>query len=325
MHRASRRAAVRAVVLACCLLAAGCSSPGTGGTGGTGTSTPPAPSTQAESPVAVPPSASPAPPAHRVSKILVIMEENHSLEDVFPSGMPYLWQLARRYGQAAAWSDIGHPSLPNYLAIFAGSAFGGPQDCYPGPGCSYPGPSVFGQAIAKGKTARAYEESMPTPCDPINSGNYDVNHNPWPYIPGEARLCHSDDVPAGTPARGALVSDVRHGTLPTVGMVTPNLNDDAHNGTLANADAWLRSWMPVLMSGPDWRVGRLAIVVLFDEGESTDLVPFVIVAPGVSGVVARRQADHYALTRLIDEVAGTAPLRQAAGAPNLAPVFGLGP
>jgi phosphatidylinositol-3-phosphatase len=125
-------------------------------------------------------------------------------------------------------------------------------------------------------------------------------------------------------ASGALVSDIRRGSLPTVGLITPNLINDAHNGTLADADAWLRSWIPVLMSGPDWRAGRLAIVVVFDEGETTELVPFVIMAPGVSGVVVRRPTDHYALTRLIGEVAGTPPLRLAAGAPVLAPAFGLG-
>jgi acid phosphatase len=99
-----------------------------------------------------------------VSKILVIMEENHSTDQVFPNGMPYLWQLARRYGHATRWDAITHPSLPNYLAIFSGSTFNDPQDCSPGPGCTYPGPSVFGQALALGKTARSYEESMPRPA-----------------------------------------------------------------------------------------------------------------------------------------------------------------
>jgi len=108
---------------------------------------------------------------------MVIMEENHSIGQVFPRHMPYLWSLARRFGRATSWSDIGHPSLPNYLAIFGGSRFNDPQDCFPGRRCSYPGPSVFGQAIARGGTARSYEESMPRSCDRSNSGNYDVNHN----------------------------------------------------------------------------------------------------------------------------------------------------
>jgi phosphatidylinositol-3-phosphatase len=258
-----------------------------------------------------------------VSKILVIMEENHSAGQVFPGGMPYLWHLARRYGRATAWRAITHPSLPNYLAIVSGSAFNDPQDCGPGPGCSYPGPSVFGQALALGKTARSYEESMQQPCDHADSGEYAVRHNPWAYIPGEARQCRADDVPAGTPSGGALVSDVRAGALPTVGLITPNLINDAHDGTLAQADAWLRRWVPVLMSGPDWRLGRLAIVVTFDEGDPANDVPFVLLAPGVSGAVMGQPADHYALTRLIDQVIGARPLRRAAGAPDVARRLGL--
>ena len=84
--------------------------------------------------------------AGQVYKILVIVEENHSIQQVSPGGMPYLWSLAQRYAYATDWSDVAHPSLPNYLAIFAGSAFNDPQDCAPAPGCGYPGPSVFGHA-----------------------------------------------------------------------------------------------------------------------------------------------------------------------------------
>jgi phospholipase C len=258
-----------------------------------------------------------------ITKILVIMEENHSIGQAFPTHMPYLWSLARQYGRATSWSDVGHPSLPNYLAIFGGSAFNEPQDCLPGPGCTYPGPSVFGQALAKGASARAYEESMPKACDLGESGNYDVNHNPWAYFPAETSLCRSNDVPAGTVTRGALASDVAQGTLPNVGLITPNLIHDAHDGTLAQSDAWLRSWVPVLLSGADWRAGRLAIVVVFDEGETTEQVPFVILAPGVSHKVIGRALNHYALTRLVDEVVGVPPLRKAAGAPDLAPTLGL--
>ena len=254
-------------------------------------------------------------------KILVIMEENHSLQQIFPSGMPYLWSLAQRYAYATDWTDVSHPSLPNYLAIFGGSDFNNPQDCPPGPGCSYPGPSVFGQALARGETAKAYEESMPQPCDQGFVGDYDVNHNPWAYFPSEAANCRASDLPAGTPAGGALAGDIRGGTLPTVGLVTPNLRHDGHNGTPAQADAWLRTWMPVLMSGPDWRAGRLAIVVVFDEGETTEQVPFVLMAPRVSAVKITEPANQYALTRLIDKVIGAAPLRKASSATDITSIL----
>jgi len=258
-----------------------------------------------------------------VSKILVIMEENHSTGEVFPAGMPYLWHLAQRYGYASDYTAITHPSLPNYLAIFSGSAFNHPPDCGPGPGCSYPAPSVFGQALAMGKTARAYQESMPARCDRSDSGNYAVRHNPWAYIPAEAAACRAGDVPSGTPSGGALASDVRAGTLPNVGLLTPNLINDAHDGTLGQADAWLRQWIPAIMSGPDWRHHRLAIAVAFDEGETTNQVPLVLIAPGLSRTVIRRPLSHYALTRLIDTVISAPPLRRAAGAPDLAQQLGL--
>jgi acid phosphatase len=162
---------------------------------------------------------------------------------------------------------------------------------------------------------------MPRPCDLANSGDYAVRHNPWGTSWAEAAACRSGD--ARQPAVRALVSDARGGTLPTVGLITPNLVNDAHDGTLAQADAWLRLWMPVLMSGPDWRRGRLAIVVTFDEGDPVNRVPFVLIAPGVSGAVMTQPADHYSLTRLIDEVIGARPLRQAASAPSVARQLGL--
>jgi phosphatidylinositol-3-phosphatase len=303
-------------------LVAGCSSghaTGTAPAGSPATNTTASAATSATaSQQATRSSFSPAADPGRLRKILVIMDENHSIQQIFPSGMPYLWSLAKRYAYASDWTDVGHPSLPNYLAIFAGSAFNDPQDCTPAPGCTYPGPSVFGQALSRGKTAKAYEESMPQPCDQAYSGEYDVNHNPWAYFPSEAASCRALDVPAGTPAGGALAADVRGGTLPDVGLITPNLLHDGHDGTPAQADAWLRGWIPVLMAGPDWRSGRLAVVVVFDEGETTEQVPFVVMAPGLAGVKISESANHFALTRLIDEVIGAPLLRRASNAADLA-------
>ena len=163
---------------------------------------------------------------------------------------------------------------------------------------------------------------MPQPCDAGFAGEYDVNHNPWAYFPSEAASCRANDVPAGTPAGGALADAVPGGALPDVGLITPNLLHDGHDGTPAQADTWLRDWIPALMSGPDWRSGRLAVVVVFDEGETTEQVPFVLMAPGLSGIKISAAANQYALTRLIDEVIGAPPLRQAAGATDVASLLG---
>ena len=242
------------------------------------------------------------------------MEENHSIQQIFPSGMPYLWSLAQRYAYATDWSDVAHPSLPNYLAIFGGSDFNDPQDCAPGPGCTYPGPSVFGQALSRGETAKAYEESMPQPCDQGFVGEYDVNHNPWAYFPSEAASCRADDVPAGTPASGALAGDVRGGTLPTVGLITPNLLHDGHDGTPARRTRGCAPGFPcscrVLTGGRGgWPSSWSSMRARRPSRCRSCSWP-----PGLSGVKISEPANQYALTRLIDKVIGAPPLRQASSA-----------
>ena len=115
------------------------------------------------------------------------------------------------------------------------------------------------------------------------------------------------------------------GKLPVIGEVTPNLCNDAHDCSLGTADAWLKSWMPVLMNGADYRAGRLTVVITFDEDDSSqqNKVAFVAVDPRLSGVTVSAQADHYSLTRWLDSVAGLPLLRSAASAPDLRSAFGL--
>ena len=91
------------------------------------------------------------------------------------------------------------------------------------------------------------------------------------------------------------------------------------------ADAWLKDWLPVIMAGPDFSAGRLAIVVTADEAESSgpNRVLTVLIAPGVAHEVVSTPLTHYSLTGLLCDVAGVAPLREAAGAPSFAEAFGL--
>jgi acid phosphatase len=132
-------------------------------------------------------------------------------------------------------------------------------------------------------------------------------------------------VPSGTPASGALQRNIRAGRLPTVGMLVPNLDHDAHDGSLAAADGWLRGWLPRLLHGRDFRKGRLAIVVTADEddGSNGNRVLTVVLAPGLAHRVVATPLTHYSLTRFYDDVAHTPPLRAAAGATSLARAFGL--
>ena len=260
-------------------------------------------------------------------KLLVLVFENHGRGQAMQQ-MPHLRYWANRYGQATDYYAITHPSLPNYLAIFGGSTFGVHSDCSAGSsGCVPAAASVFAQTIAAGRTARAYQESMGRPCQTDSAGDYAARHGPWPYWTGprERHLCQAEDVPAGTPGGGALLTDIRRGRLPVTGELTPNLCHDGHDCPLSVADRWLAGWMPKLMSGPDYRNHRLTIVITFDEndGSGPNRVALVVIDPRLSHVVVRQRCTHYCLARWLAENAQVRPLRQAAQARDLGRAFGL--
>lgn len=258
-----------------------------------------------------------------VSKVLVVVEENHAASAVLQE-MPYLAGLADQFGQTSDYRAITHPSLPNYLAIAGGSTFGVTDDGPPG---NHPISeiSVFDQAIAAGRTARTYAEAMPRPCAPTAEGRYAVKHNPWAYFSAAASAsnCQQFDVPAGTPDQGALHNDVLAGELPTIGLLIPDLCNDGHDCSLQVADDWLHQWLPFVMQGADYRSGRLAIVVTFDEDDGTagNVVLTTVIAPSLSHTVVSTPLTHYSLTRFLAELAGVAPLGEAATSASLASAF----
>ncbi|MGH8862137.1 MAG: alkaline phosphatase family protein, partial [Jatrophihabitantaceae bacterium] len=261
-------------------------------------------------------SAARATAAGRAHKILVIPLENHSRSQALRQ-MRHLAAWARRYGQATNYRAIGHPSLPNYLAIFGGSTFGITDDCSAGSSsCTARAPSVFGQTIRAGRTARAYQESMAGRCQQASSGSYAPRHSPWPYWPAERRACFANDVPLGTPARGPMHNDLVRGTLPVTGELTPNLCNDGHDCSLARADTWLARWVPAIMRGSDYRARRLTIIITFDEDDSSqhNTVAFVVIDPRLHGRRVTGAFNHYSLTRWLDTNAGVPLLRNAARA-----------
>jgi hypothetical protein len=250
-----------------------------------------------------------------IRKVLTIVIENHTLREM-RAGMPYLKRLSERFAYALRYDAIMHPSLPNYLAIAGGSTFGVTTNAIPRTNGAKVGRarSVFGQALAHGRTAKVYAESMPTNCATTSSGRYVVKHNPWPFFRAERASCKRFDVPAGTPARGALARDIARGTLPNVAMLIPNLCNDAHDCSLGTADRWLKRWIPSLLNSRAFTTGRLAVVVTADEGSSghRNRVLTVVMHKGSRhGQVVRRRLDHYSLSRLYSQVVGTKPLRYA--------------
>jgi len=314
----SRRCAALVLILALGL--SGCSTASTTSPVAASSRTQPAQSNVAtRTPTPTPTSALATAGSGAVTKVLVFIVENHSLGQM-KSQMPFTFGLAQRFGYATNYTAIQHPSLPNYIAIAGGQTYGITNDDNPSAN-PVRGTSVFGQAIASGKTAAVFADGMPQNCATNNGGSdYAVKHNPWAYFINERGDCQKYDVPIDQ-----LDAAITGGVLPNVGMVVPNLCNDAHNCPLGTADTWFRGWMTKIFDGPDWRSGHLAVVLTADEDDQSagNNVLTVVIHPSQKGNVVTSALTHYSLTRLYEEVAGVPYLFDAASAPSMTTAFGL--
>jgi hypothetical protein len=82
-----------------------------------------------------------------------------------------------------------------------------------------------------------------------------------------------------------LDNDIAANTLPNYGFITPNLDDDMHDGSVAEGDAWLSHELPKLLATSAFQNGGV-IFLLWDEGSFNlfdggiqDNPPFIAISP----------------------------------------------
>ena len=258
----------------------------------------------------------------------MVIEENHSY-DQMKQGMPFLAGLSSKYGYATHWTALAHPSLPNYLGIAGGSTFGILDDRSPAAHTAdiASATSVFDQALAAGKTAGTYAETMPKNCHVYDfpdraagTPRYAVRHNPWVYFSGGRSGCEAHDTDLAP-----FAGDAATNALPNVGFLIPDLEHDAHDASLATADSWLERQLRPVLSSSDFTSGKLVVVVTADEDDkhSGNTVLTSVLTPRLSHRVVDTPLTHYSLTRFVAQVLGVEPLRNGATAPDLSAAFGL--
>jgi phospholipase C len=251
----------------------------------------------------------------------IVMENKNYSSIVGSSSAPYENQIAQQCGLATNYHAIGHPSLPNYIAMVAGSPLGVTDDAAPSSHL-LTGNNLFQQV----PTSKGYAESMPSNCLLTDSGQYAVRHNPYTYFTPIRTQCQSRDVPMGTASSGAFHNDVAAGTLPPFGFVTPNLCNDMHDCSVATGDAYLANLVPTIIAGPDFQNGRLAIVITYDEngGASGNQVYTSVISPFTApGTQSATNFTHYSLLRATEEILGVPLLGGASSATSMRAAFGL--
>lgn len=257
------------------------------------------------------------------SHVVLVMEENHSYSEVIGnSSMPYFNSLASKYGLATQYFADAHPSLPNYLVLTTG-LIETLNDSFTG---TISDDNVVRELSKAGKTWKAYEEALPSPGYlGDDSGTYLRHHDPFSYL---SDVQNSSSQAANIVPFSQFATDLANNALPQYSFVVPNVNDDAHNGTLAEADAWLQANIDPLISNSAFQSSGL-LIITFDEGNQTDLqhgggqVATVIVSSAAkSGFQSKTLYQHQSVLRLVLSSSGVNSFPGLAGtAPDMTEFF----
>jgi acid phosphatase len=250
--------------------------------------------------------------------VFIIMMENKAAGEVLDSSaMPYLNQLAARYGIAANYYGIRHPSLPNYIALTGGDTFGITKNCTD---CMLNQANIADQIEAAGRSWKAYIEDLPHACflgdaEPL----YRQKHNPFIYY----------DTIRTNPARCAQVvpftefgRDLAANALPDYVWITPNMCHSTHDCSLQVGDEWLHTWVDQIIASPAWRNNGV-LFITYDEGNTNDKsgcctyaegghIVTLVISPLVKpGYRSPYSYSHYSLLRTIEAAWGLPLLGRA--------------
>lgn len=241
-------------------------------------------------------------------------------------------------------------------------------------GCVYPAdvPSLMSQFDAAGLTWRAYEDGMgadpnreSATCGhpslgaadytqtPTALDQYTTSHDPFVYF--HYVIDNPAECNVNVVNLNRLPSDLQStATTPNYVFITPNLCDDGHYATcpnggaggLAQADTFLKTWVPIITSSAAFKQNGL-LIITFDEavGDASAccgevpgpyeaansllpggtgpggggvgavlLSPFI--APGTRSTVSY---NHYSMLASVEDLFGLARIGEAAGAGAFGP------
>lgn len=241
-------------------------------------------------------SAGPPKPDHI---IFVWLENKNYSQIIGSSSAPYINSLIPEGTLFTNFHALGHPSYPEYIKFFAGTDNGKKDDgCLDGK--PYSNENLYTALKAKGKTFAWYSEDLPaTGSDVCSSGKYVERHNPthlFSNVPASANKKWSD-------------FPKNYATLENVVCISPNLNNDMHDGSIQQGDSWVRDNLGDLVT---WcKKHNSVFVIYFDEdaGSSKNHIPVIALGQfAKSNYKSTNYYDHYNWTKTILVTYGAEPI-----------------
>jgi phospholipase C len=227
------------------------------------------------------------PSADWKGSVFTIVMENHSRGDIIGNSQaPFINQLAATNAEAVGYHDsFVHPSEPNYIWMAAGENFGILDDNDPDSHHIDSTSHIADQLELAGLSWKAYQESMGDTCGLHSHGRYAAKHNPFVYfndVNGWDGTNFHPELRCNTHVvdYSQFDADVASGAIPKYVFITPNLDNDMHDGSVSQGDAWLANEIPKITGSPAFQNGGV-LFLLWDEGGGTpagDDPPFLAIS-----------------------------------------------
>ncbi|HEY0251452.1 MAG TPA: alkaline phosphatase family protein [Kofleriaceae bacterium] len=246
--------------------------------------------------------------------VFTIVMENHSRGDILGNkAAPFINRMALQGAVAEGYHDsFIHPSEANYLWMVAGQNFGVLDDEDPAAHSLKATSHIADQLEMSGISWKSYQESMGAPCGLTSHGRYAAKHDPFVYFsdingwngssfdPSQRCIDHVVDY-------SQLDKDIANNAVPRYVFITPNLDNDMHDGSIEQGDAWLANELPKIMATPAYQNGGV-IFLLWDEGggyPAGDDPPFIAFSPNIKpGFKSQVDYDTSSYLKTVQSVLG---------------------
>lgn len=247
-------------------------------------------------------------------KVVLVVLENKNPEAAENDNLQFLSRLRREGAYLTQYYGVAHPSQPNYVALISGSTKGVDGDS--------PARLERPHLGQKLQSWMVYAEDYPKGgCNTSLSINrYVRRHVPFLSFADvqddKNSICreHISDF-------DDFVSAAMAHRLPSFSLVIPNLDHDAHDADLADADAWLAKKFFPLLNDPGFK-REVILIVTFDENDAwwpyfdrndnrvyTVLWGDHVIPKKTSTTVY----DHYSLLRTIEAMFDLSPMSTGDG------------
>ena len=267
--------------------------------------------------------------------VIIVMEENHAFHEIIGSAnAPYINHLAKDGVLFTNSHGIGHPSQPNYLALFSGSTQGTTgDDCLQGK-TPFNTPNLAAALIDHKFSFRGYAQNMPKAgyldctahSSSVTIGHlYARKHCPWVNWLGTG----VNTIPL---ACSLPMTDFPNDftKLPTLAFVVPDMDNDMHNigvsgddNAIRRGDAWLKA---NIAAYAEWaKTHNSLLIVTWDEDDfspnNQNKITTIFYGAKLLGGKSDMPITHYNVLHTLESMYGL-PFTDTNNAAPIASIWG---